>query len=117
MRAARLGLSRNVFFTGFLRGKDVERMYAMADLYVMPSVSEPFGITPLEAMALDVPVIVSRQSGVSEILSNALKVDFWDTEELANKMLAALEYAPSAQTSSTGQRPRGGAPHPLGAAR
>ncbi len=94
LRAARMGLAQNVFFTGFLRGKDVEKMYAMADLYVMPSVSEPFGITPLEAMALDVPVIVSRQSGVSEILSNALKVDFWDTEELANKMLAALEYGP-----------------------
>lgn len=94
MRAARMGLTNNLFFTGFLRGKDVERMYAMADLYVMPSVSEPFGITPLEAMALDVPVIVSRQSGVSEILSHALKVDFWDTDELANKMLAVLEYAP-----------------------
>jgi glycosyltransferase involved in cell wall biosynthesis len=94
MRSARLGLSDHVFFTGFLRGKDVERMYAMADLYVMPSVSEPFGITPLEALALDVPVIVSRQSGVSEVLANALKVDFWDVDELANKILATLEYEP-----------------------
>jgi glycosyltransferase involved in cell wall biosynthesis len=93
-RSARLGLIHNLFFTGFLRGDDVERMYSMADLYVMPSVSEPFGITPLEAMALDVPVIVSRQSGVSEVLANALKVDFWDVEELANKILAVLEYAP-----------------------
>jgi len=93
-RSARLGLAKNVYFTGFLRGKDVERMYSMADLYVMPSVSEPFGITPLEAMALDVPVIVSRQSGVSEILTHALKVDFWDVDELANKILAVLEYAP-----------------------
>lgn len=93
-RSARLGLFHNLFFTGFLRGADVERMYSMADLYVMPSVSEPFGITPLEAMALDVPVIVSRQSGVSEVLANALKVDFWDVEELANKILAVLEYAP-----------------------
>jgi glycosyltransferase involved in cell wall biosynthesis len=88
--AARLGIARNVHFTGFLRGRDVERMYALADLYVMPSVSEPFGITPLEAMALDVPVIVSRQSGVSEILRHALKVDFWDVEDLANKILAVL---------------------------
>jgi glycogen synthase len=64
-RAARLGLARHVHFTGFLKGADVERMYAMADIYVMPSVSEPFGISPLEAMALDVPVIMSRQSGVS----------------------------------------------------
>jgi glycosyltransferase involved in cell wall biosynthesis len=70
-RAARIGLARHVHFTGFLKGRDVERMYAMADLYVMPSVSEPFGISPLEAMALDVPVIVSRQSGVSEVLRNA----------------------------------------------
>ncbi|RMH02599.1 MAG: glycosyltransferase [Planctomycetota bacterium] len=89
-RAARLGIARNIHFTGFLRGKDVERMYAMADLYVMPSVSEPFGISPLEAMALDVPVIVSKQSGVSEILSNALKVDFWDVDGLADKILALL---------------------------
>ena len=91
-RTARLGLARHVHFTGFLRGKEVERMYAMADLYVMPSVSEPFGISPLEAMALDVPVIVSRQSGVSEVLSHALKVDFWDVQDLANKMLAVLRY-------------------------
>lgn len=91
-RAASMGLARNLHFTGFLRGKDVKRMFAMADLYVMPSVSEPFGISPLEAMAADVPVIVSKQSGVSEILANALKVDFWDVDELANKILAVLEY-------------------------
>jgi glycogen(starch) synthase len=91
-RAARLGLARHMHFTGFLRGKDVERMYAMADIYVMPSVSEPFGISPLEAMALDVPVVVSQQSGVAEILSNALKVDFWDVDDIANKILALLRY-------------------------
>jgi glycosyltransferase involved in cell wall biosynthesis len=91
-RAARLGIARNVYFTGFLRARDVEKMYAMADMYVMPSVSEPFGISPLEAMALDVPVIVSRQSGVSEILRNALKIDFWDVDDLANKILALLRY-------------------------
>ena len=88
--AAQLGLARHVLFTGFLRGDDVERMYAMADLYVMPSVSEPFGIAPLEAMALDVPVIMSRQSGVAEILQHALKVDFWDVHDMANKILAVL---------------------------
>lgn len=91
-RAAQLGLARHVHFTGFLKGEDVERMYAMADIYVMPSVSEPFGITPLEAMALDTPVIVSRQSGVSEVLRNALKVDFWDVDDIANKVLALLRY-------------------------
>jgi glycosyltransferase involved in cell wall biosynthesis len=91
-RAARLGLARSVHFTGFLQGEDVERMYAMADVYVMPSVSEPFGISPLEAMALDVPVIISRQSGVSEVLRNALKVDYWDVPGLADKILALLTY-------------------------
>lgn len=91
-RAARKGLARHMHFTGFLRGRDVERMYAMADIYVMPSVSEPFGISPLEAMALDTPVIVSRQSGVSEVLANALKVDFWDVDGMANKILALLRY-------------------------
>ncbi|MCI0651227.1 MAG: glycosyltransferase family 4 protein [Planctomycetes bacterium] len=91
-RAARLGLARNLHFTGFLRGSEVEHIYALADLYVMPSVSEPFGISPLEALALDVPVIVSRQSGVAEVLRNALKVDFWEVEDLANKILAVLQY-------------------------
>src|SRR5439155_19611547 len=82
-RAAGMGLARHVHFTGFLKGEGVERMYAMADIYVMPAVSEPFGITPLEAMALDTPVILSRQSGVSEVLRNALKVDFWDVQDIA----------------------------------
>jgi glycosyltransferase involved in cell wall biosynthesis len=91
-RAARLGLARHVHFTGFLHGAEVERMYAMADIYVMPSVSEPFGISPLEAMTLDVPVIMSRQSGVSEVLRNALKVDFWDVVDTANKILALLKH-------------------------
>jgi glycosyltransferase involved in cell wall biosynthesis len=91
-RAARLGLARHMHFTGFLKGSDVERMYAMADIYVMPSVSEPFGISPLEAMALDTPVVLSRQSGVSEVLRNALKVDFWDVQDMANKILALLKY-------------------------
>ncbi len=90
--AASLGLARNTHFTGFLTGADVERMYAMADVYVMPSVSEPFGIAPLEAMALDVPVIVSRQSGVSEVLRSALKVDYWDVQGIAEKILAVLAY-------------------------
>jgi glycosyltransferase involved in cell wall biosynthesis len=89
-RAAAMGLARHVRFTGFLAGADVERMFAMADLYVMPSVSEPFGISPLEAMAQDVPVIVSRQSGVAEVLASALKVDFWDVADLADKIVAVL---------------------------
>ncbi|MFN0057218.1 MAG: glycosyltransferase [Planctomycetota bacterium] len=93
-RAAELGIARNMHFTGFLKGPDVDRMFALADVYVMPSVSEPFGIAPLEALAREVPVIVSRQSGVAEVLTNALKVDFWDVDELANKILALLNYRP-----------------------
>jgi len=96
--AAKLGLARNTHFTGFLAGADVERMYAMADVYVMPSVSEPFGIAPLEAMALDVPVIVSRQSGVSEVLRSALKVDYWDVQGIAEKILAVLAYPELSRT-------------------
>ena len=90
--SASLGLGGHVSFTGFLRGTDVQHMYSQANLYVMPSVSEPFGIAPLEAMVQGVPVIVSKQSGVSEVVEHALKVDFWDVDELANKILAAISY-------------------------
>lgn len=91
-RVAELGIGKNFHFTGFLQGTEVEQIFTMSDLYVMPSVSEPFGISPLEAMVYDVPVIISRQSGVSEILHHALKVDFWDVNEIANKIIAILKY-------------------------
>jgi glycogen synthase len=90
--AAELGLGRHALFTGFVDRERAAELYASADVFVMPSVSEPFGIVPLEAMDRGVPVIVSRQSGVSEILRNALKVDFWNVEELAAKIVAALRY-------------------------
>jgi len=96
-RAAQLRIGSRVHFTGFLRGPDVDRMYALSDLYVMPSVSEPFGIAPLEAMLYDVPVLMSRQSGVSEVIKNALKVDFWDVRDMANKICAVLRYPRLAQ--------------------
>jgi glycosyltransferase involved in cell wall biosynthesis len=96
--AAELGIGRKVLFTGFLRGEDVQKIYKMADLYVMPSVSEPFGIAPLEALDNDVPVIISKQSGVSEVLMHALKVDFWDVNEIANKIIAVLKYPPLQMT-------------------
>ncbi len=96
--AAEMGIGHRVLFTGFLRGKDVERVYSMADCYVMPSVSEPFGIAPLEAINNDVPVIISKQSGVSEVLTHVLKVDFWDVDEIANKIVAVLRHPPLAQT-------------------
>jgi glycosyltransferase involved in cell wall biosynthesis len=91
-RVAELGIGKNFHFTGFLHGSEVEQIFTMSDLYVMPSVSEPFGISPLEAMIYDVPVIISRQSGVSEILHHALTVDFWDVNEIANKIIAILRY-------------------------
>jgi glycosyltransferase involved in cell wall biosynthesis len=91
-RAGQLRIGSRFHFAGFLRGEDVDRMFALSDLYVMPSVSEPFGITPLEAMLYDVPVLLSRQSGVSEILSHALKADFWDTRDMADKICAVLRY-------------------------
>src|SRR4029078_6501273 len=96
--AAGMGIGHKVLFTGFLRGGDVEKIFKMADLYVMPSVSEPFGIAPLEAMSHDVPVIISKQSGVSEVLTHALKVDFWDINEMANKIIAVLRHPPLAST-------------------
>lgn len=92
--AAELGIGSKVLFTGFLHGEDVQKIYKMADLFVMPSVSEPFGIVPLEALDNDVPVIISKQSGVSEVLTHALKVDFWDIDEIANKIIAVLKYPP-----------------------
>ncbi len=96
--AAELGIGHKVLFTGFLRGEDVQKIYKMADLYVMPSVSEPFGIAPLEALDNDVPVIISKQSGVSEVLMHALKVDFWDVDEIANMVVAVLKYPPLQMT-------------------
>jgi glycogen synthase len=90
--AADLGISKNVLFTGHLRGKDIDNAYSMASLYVMPSVSEPFGITPLEALKNNTPVLISKTSGVSEVLPNALKVDFWDTDEMTNKIVSVLSY-------------------------
>jgi len=92
--AAEMGIGHKVLFTGFLRGGDVERVFRMADLYVMPSVSEPFGIAPLEALSYDVPVIISKQSGVAEVLTHVLKVDFWDIDEMANKIIAVLRHPP-----------------------
>ncbi len=85
---AKKRISENFFFTGFLRGEDLKTMLAMSDVYVMPSVSEPFGIMPLEAMQAGIPTIISRQSGVSEVLKNVIKVDFWDIDEMADAVYA-----------------------------
>src|SRR3989338_3754396 len=91
-KAAELGIADKVLFAWFLNQDDVERAYRMADVYVMPSVSEPFGITALEAMKNKTPVIVSKQSGVSEVINHCLKVDFWDVNELSSKIISLLRY-------------------------
>lgn len=91
-RAASLKIMDHFSFTGFLRGQDVYSMLRMSDLYVMPSVSEPFGISPLEAMQSNVPVLISYQSGVAEILTYAIKTDFWDVDAMADAMYGVLNY-------------------------
>jgi len=96
--AANMGIGHKVLFTGFLRGKDVDKVYRMADCYVMPSVSEPFGLAALEAINHNVPVILSKTSGASEVLQHVLKVDFWDIDEMANKIVAVLRHPPLSTT-------------------
>lgn len=91
-RVAKLGISDRFHFTGFLKGADVQRMFAISDVYVMPSVSEPFGISPLEAMKTGVPTIISKQSGVAEVLKHSIKVDFWDIDAMADAIYALLRY-------------------------
>jgi glycosyltransferase involved in cell wall biosynthesis len=91
-RAASLRITDRFHFTGFLKGRDVFTMLAMSDVYIMPSVSEPFGISPLEAMQSNVPVIISKQSGVAEILTHAVKTDFWDIDAMADAIYGILNY-------------------------
>lgn len=88
--AAELGIGQNVLFTDFQRGKRLRDAFAIGDLFVMPSVSEPFGLTPLEAIGYGTPSLVSHQSGVSEVVKNFLKVDFWDIHEMANQITAVV---------------------------
>lgn len=99
-RVAKLKLSSRFHFTGFLKGIETDQMYELSDVYVMPSVSEPFGISPLEAVRSGVPVIISKQSGVAEILINAIKVDFWDTDAMADAICGLLNYAALSKTFS-----------------
>ncbi|HBN04585.1 MAG TPA: 4-alpha-glucanotransferase [Bacteroidales bacterium] len=89
---AKKRISKHFHFTGFLKGDDVTKMFALSDVYVMPSVSEPFGISPLEAMNANVPVVISKQSGVSEVLKYAIKVDFWDIDAMANAIYCLVHY-------------------------
>ena len=93
-QVARMGISDRFHFTGFLRGTDVQKMFALSDVYIMPSVSEPFGISPLEAMRTNVPSIISHQSGAAEVLKYAFKVDFWDVDAMADDIYALLQNPP-----------------------
>lgn len=97
-RIAQLRMSSHFHFTGFLKGKDIERVWAMSSVYVMPSVSEPFGIAPLEAIQAGVPVIISKQSGVAEVMPHAIKVDFWNSQELAAAICSMLKYKSLSKT-------------------
>lgn len=99
-QVARLGISDRFHFTGFLRGAEVQKMFALSDVYVMPSVSEPFGISPLEAMRSGVPSVISRQSGAAEVLKYAFKVDFWDVDAIADEIYALLQYPALADFAS-----------------
>ena len=99
-QVARLGISDRFHFTGFLRGAEVQKMFALSDVYVMPSVSEPFGISPLEAMRSGVPSVISRQSGAAEVLKYAFKVDFWDVDAMADEIYALLQYPALSQFAS-----------------
>ncbi len=90
--AAERRLGGNILFAGFLEDAELARLYRAADLFVLPSVSEPFGIAPLESIAHGTPVLISKQTGVGEIIKNALKTDFWDVDEIANKIVAVLRH-------------------------
>lgn len=92
-KAAAMGMADKFIFTGFYTKEDAEKLFSMADVYVMPSVSEPFGLIPYEAQAKGTPTVISKQTGISEVLQCTLKVDFWDTEEMANKILSLLTYS------------------------
>ena len=99
-RVARLGIADRFHFTGFLKGDDVHKMFQLSDVYIMPSVSEPFGISPLEAMRANVPSIISKQSGVAEVLDYAVKVDYWDVDAMADAIYGFVKYPAMAKMFS-----------------
>jgi glycogen(starch) synthase len=101
---AQLRLSSRIHFTGFLRGTEIDQVWSITDVYVMPSVSEPFGITPLEAAQAGVPVILSNQSGIAEVMDHAIKADFWDTDALANAIIAVLRYKGLSEVMKTNSK-------------
>lgn len=104
-QAAEMGISNKVLFPGFLRGQELSDVYSAADLFVMPSVAEPFGLTSLESLIHGTPVLMSKTSGASEVLKNALKTDFWDTEDMADKILSVISHKSlQSELSANGRR-------------
>ena len=99
-QAVDLGISNRAIFTGRLTDEEVKHIYSISSVYVMPSVSEPFGITALEAISAGTPTITSKTAGFSEAFKNCLRVDFWDTDEMANKIISLLRYDPLHRTLS-----------------
>lgn len=97
-QSASSGIADRVMFAGFTRGEELSRLYQSADIYVMPSVSEPFGLTPLESLSHQTPVLISKQSGVSEVVKHSLKSDFWDIDDMADKIISVLSHKELAQT-------------------
>ncbi|HVX57546.1 MAG TPA: glycosyltransferase family 4 protein [Candidatus Saccharimonadales bacterium] len=105
MLAAELGIGPNVLFADFQRGKRWRDAFAIGDLFVMPSLSEPFGLTPLEAIGYGTPALISKQAGVGEVLKSCLKVDYWDINEMANQILAVVRSdALRAELAANGHR-------------
>ena len=100
-QAVDMGISSKVIFTGLLTEEEVRHIYRISNVYVMPSVSEPFGITALEAVSAGTPTIASKTAGFSEAFQNCLRVDFWDTDEMANKIISLLRYDPLHKTLAT----------------
>jgi len=104
-QSASMGISKNVLFPGFLRGRELSSMIKAADLFVMPSISEPFGLTSLESLIHGTPVLMSKQSGVSEVLKNTLKADFWDVDDMADKILSVINHSSlKKELTSNGKR-------------
>lgn len=92
VEAAKEGIANKILFAGFVRGKELAQLYQIADLCIMPSVMEPFGLVALESAIYETPVLISKQSGVGEVLTHALKTDFWDVDDIADKILAVTTY-------------------------
>jgi glycogen(starch) synthase len=97
----RLGIADRVTFPGFLDHDGINELFKRTDVFVMPSVSEPFGLSSLEALQYSIPVIMSKQSGVSEVIKNAIKVDYWDIDALSDAISGILNYGTLSDFLST----------------